>query len=75
MTEVPVMLDFASSDRAGRRNALPDILGSPAGVNPVDLSVKLAELTLTDGPGGTQSPDSEELSSTSRDSTEGRQAS
>ncbi|KAA8586055.1 hypothetical protein FQN60_007624 [Etheostoma spectabile] len=30
MTEVEPVLDFASSGRSGRRNALPDILGSPA---------------------------------------------
>uniref|UniRef100_A0A3P8YJ15 Uncharacterized protein n=1 Tax=Esox lucius TaxID=8010 RepID=A0A3P8YJ15_ESOLU len=46
MTEVPV-LDFASSERSGRRNALPDILGSPVG-DPADLSLKLAELNLTE---------------------------
>lgn len=46
MTEVPV-LDFSLSDRSGRRNALPDILGSPVGVNPTDMSLKLAELSLT----------------------------
>uniref|UniRef100_A0A8C9X2X7 Uncharacterized protein n=1 Tax=Sander lucioperca TaxID=283035 RepID=A0A8C9X2X7_SANLU len=44
MTEVEPVLDFASSGRSGRRNALPDILGSPAGVNPGDLPLKLAEL-------------------------------
>ncbi|XP_076865844.1 cAMP-dependent protein kinase inhibitor alpha-like [Brachyhypopomus gauderio] len=60
MTEVEPVLDFASSGRSGRRNALPDILGSPAGVNPSDLPLKLAELSLTDGPGGAQSPTSEE---------------
>ncbi|KAK1785450.1 hypothetical protein P4O66_018822, partial [Electrophorus voltai] len=47
MTEVEPVLDFASSGRSGRRNALPDILGSPAGVNPSDLPLKLAELSLT----------------------------
>lgn len=47
MTEVEPALDFASSGRSGRRNALPDILGSPAGVNPSDLPLKLAELSLT----------------------------
>lgn len=46
MTEVEPVLDFASSGRSGRRNALPDILGSPAGVNPDDLPLKLAELSL-----------------------------
>ncbi|KAJ8267688.1 hypothetical protein COCON_G00128600 [Conger conger] len=58
MTEVvePV-LDFASSERSGRRNALPDVLGSPAGVSPSDLPLKL------DGPAGVQSPTAEELPS------------
>uniref|UniRef100_A0A3P8SG51 Uncharacterized protein n=1 Tax=Amphiprion percula TaxID=161767 RepID=A0A3P8SG51_AMPPE len=60
MTEVEPVLDFASSGRSGRRNALPDILGSPAGVNPGDLPLKLAELSLKDGPGGAQSPMGEE---------------
>lgn len=46
MTEVEPVLDFASSGRSGRRNALPDILGSPAGINPGDLSLKLAELSV-----------------------------
>ena len=50
MTEVEPVLDFASSGRSGRRNALPDILGSPAGVNPTDLPLKLAELALTGEP-------------------------
>ncbi|KTF73792.1 hypothetical protein cypCar_00034976 [Cyprinus carpio] len=60
MTEVEGALDFVSSGRSGRRNALPDILGSPAGVSPSDLPLKLAELSLTDGPGGAQSPSSQE---------------
>ncbi|KAF7242345.1 cAMP-dependent protein kinase inhibitor beta [Varanus komodoensis] len=46
MTEVEPVLDFASSGRTGRRNALPDILGSPAGVSPTDLPLKLAEMSL-----------------------------
>lgn len=46
MTEVEPVLDFASSGRSGRRNALPDILGSPAGINPDDLPLKLAELSV-----------------------------
>uniref|UniRef100_A0A8C2I0C2 cAMP-dependent protein kinase inhibitor beta n=1 Tax=Cyprinus carpio TaxID=7962 RepID=A0A8C2I0C2_CYPCA len=50
MTEVEPALDFASSGRSGRRNALPDILGSPAGVSPSDLPLKLAELSLTGQP-------------------------
>ncbi|KAF4080486.1 hypothetical protein AMELA_G00171870 [Ameiurus melas] len=49
MTEVQPVLDFASSGRSGRRNALPDILGSPAGVSPSDLPLKLTELSLTVG--------------------------
>eukprot|EP00063_Salmo_salar_P058467 XP_014033302.1 PREDICTED: cAMP-dependent protein kinase inhibitor beta-like isoform X2 [Salmo salar] len=61
MTEVvEPKLDFASSGRSGRRNALPDILGSPAGVNPTDLPLKLAELNLTDVQGEAQSPTTEE---------------
>ncbi|XP_029110152.1 cAMP-dependent protein kinase inhibitor beta-like isoform X3 [Scleropages formosus] len=60
MTEVEPVLDFASSGRSGRRNALPDILGSPAGVSPSDLPLKLAELSLTDGPDVAQSPTTEE---------------
>ncbi|TRY92010.1 hypothetical protein DNTS_034904 [Danionella cerebrum] len=53
MTEVEPVLDFASSGRSGRRNALPDILGSPVGVPP-DLPLKLAELSLAEprGEGG-----------------------
>ncbi|NXS29611.1 IPKA inhibitor, partial [Pomatostomus ruficeps] len=52
MTEVEPVLDFASSGRTGRRNALPDILGSPAGVSPADLPLKLAEMSLSAGEGG-----------------------
>ncbi|XP_010146215.1 PREDICTED: cAMP-dependent protein kinase inhibitor alpha-like [Eurypyga helias] len=48
MTEVEPVLDFASSGRTGRRNALPDILGSPAGVSPPDPH-KLAEMSLNAG--------------------------
>ncbi|KAK1153177.1 cAMP-dependent protein kinase inhibitor beta-like, partial [Acipenser oxyrinchus oxyrinchus] len=56
MTELEPVLDFASSGRSGRRNALPDVLGSPAGVTPSDLPLKLAELTLAEGTEGDQSP-------------------
>ncbi|XP_072276897.1 cAMP-dependent protein kinase inhibitor beta-like [Pyxicephalus adspersus] len=60
MTEVEPVLDFASSARTGRRNALPDILGSPAGVTPSDLPLKLAEMSLnTDRGPDLQSPSSE----------------
>uniref|UniRef100_A0A8C0Z8W0 Uncharacterized protein n=1 Tax=Cyanistes caeruleus TaxID=156563 RepID=A0A8C0Z8W0_CYACU len=39
MTDVePVVTDFAASGRAGRRNALPDILGSPAGAGTSELN-------------------------------------
>ncbi|XP_067402775.1 cAMP-dependent protein kinase inhibitor beta [Emydura macquarii macquarii] len=52
MTDVePVITDFAASGRAGRRNALPDILGSPAGAaagaGTSDLPHKLAELSVS----------------------------
>uniref|UniRef100_A0A8D2NMN9 cAMP-dependent protein kinase inhibitor beta n=2 Tax=Telluraves TaxID=3073808 RepID=A0A8D2NMN9_ZOSLA len=50
MTDVePVVTDFAASGRAGRRNALPDILGSPAGAGTSDLPHKLAELSVAEG--------------------------
>ncbi|KFM14102.1 cAMP-dependent protein kinase inhibitor beta, partial [Pygoscelis adeliae] len=52
MTDVePVVTDFAASGRAGRRNALPDILGSPAGAGTSDLTHKLAELSVSEGNG------------------------
>ncbi|XP_063297334.1 cAMP-dependent protein kinase inhibitor beta [Pelobates fuscus] len=52
MTDVePGVTDFASSGRAGRRNALPDILGSPAGGETADLPQKLAELSLSQDEG------------------------
>ncbi|XP_059411350.1 cAMP-dependent protein kinase inhibitor beta-like [Carassius carassius] len=74
MTEVEPALDFASSGRSGRRNALPDILGSPAGVSPSDLPLKLAELSLTDCPGAAQSPISQEAPPPP-ESSEGKQGS
>lgn len=52
MTDVePVVTDFAASGRAGRRNALPDILGSSAGAGTSDLPHKLAELSVSEGNG------------------------
>lgn len=52
MTDVePVVTDFAASGRSGRRNALPDILGSPAGAGTSDLPHKLAELSVSEGNG------------------------
>ncbi|XP_071385450.1 cAMP-dependent protein kinase inhibitor beta [Centroberyx affinis] len=54
MTDVePVVTDFASTGRTGRRNAMPDILGSNAGAGAGDVSGKLAELSVADdGEGG-----------------------
>lgn len=51
MTDVePVVTDFAASGRAGRRNALPDILGSSAaGAGTSELPLKLAELSMSEG--------------------------
>ncbi|KAG2468289.1 cAMP-dependent protein kinase inhibitor beta isoform X2 [Erpetoichthys calabaricus] len=70
MTDVePVVTDFAASGRTGRRNALPDILGSPAGVGTSELPHKLAELSVSGGEGAqggeassdtAQNPQSEE---------------
>ncbi|MEE6475570.1 hypothetical protein FKM82_010801 [Ascaphus truei] len=52
MTDVePGETDFAASERAGRRNALPDILGSPAGAESSELSQKLAELSVSQDEG------------------------
>ncbi|KAL4649113.1 cAMP-dependent protein kinase inhibitor beta [Arapaima gigas] len=49
MTDVePVVTDFAATGRTGRRNALPDILGSSTGVGAADLPQKLAELAVSD---------------------------
>ncbi|XP_051732198.1 cAMP-dependent protein kinase inhibitor beta [Ctenopharyngodon idella] len=49
MTDVePVVTDFAATGRTGRRNALPDILGSTAGPGAADLPDKLAELSVGD---------------------------
>uniref|UniRef100_A0A8D0C4S5 cAMP-dependent protein kinase inhibitor beta n=1 Tax=Salvator merianae TaxID=96440 RepID=A0A8D0C4S5_SALMN len=53
MTDVePVVTDFAASGRAGRRNALPDILGSSAGAaGTSELPHKLAELSMSEDEG------------------------
>ncbi|XP_064269122.1 cAMP-dependent protein kinase inhibitor beta [Passer domesticus] len=52
MTDVePVVTDFVSSGRSGRRNALPDILGSPAGAGTSELPHKLAELSVSEDAG------------------------
>lgn len=49
MTDVePVVTDFAATGRTGRRNAMPDILGSNAGPGAADLPNKLAELSVGD---------------------------
>lgn len=45
MTDVEtVVTDFAATGRTGRRNAMPDILGSNAGPEAADLPNKLADL-------------------------------
>ena len=48
MTDVePVVTDFASTARTGRRNAIPDLLGAAAGPSgSAEMSNKLAELTV-----------------------------
>lgn len=47
MTDVEtVVTDFAATGRTGRRNAMPDILGSNAGAEAADLSNKLADLAV-----------------------------
>ncbi|XP_046891816.1 cAMP-dependent protein kinase inhibitor beta [Hypomesus transpacificus] len=58
MTDVePVVTDFASTSRTGRRNALPDILGSNAAAATADLPDKLAELSVADdAEGGGEGP-------------------
>uniref|UniRef100_A0A3B3R9R3 cAMP-dependent protein kinase inhibitor beta n=1 Tax=Paramormyrops kingsleyae TaxID=1676925 RepID=A0A3B3R9R3_9TELE len=51
MTDVePVVTDFAATGRTGRRNALPDILGSASGAGSSDLPEKLAELSVSGKP-------------------------
>lgn len=51
MTDVePVVNNFASSARAGRRNAVPDIQGSTAaGGTSEELPVKLEALSVKEG--------------------------
>ena len=48
MTDVePIVTDFASTARTGRRNAIPDLLGAAAGpTGSAELSNKLAELSV-----------------------------
>ncbi|CAL8316075.1 unnamed protein product [Lota lota] len=54
MTDVePVVTDFASTGRTGRRNAIPDLLGSSAGpAGSAELSNKLAELSVVEDADG-----------------------
>lgn len=48
MTDVePVVTDFAATGRTGRRNAMPDILGSNAGAGASEIQEKLAELSVS----------------------------
>ncbi|KAM4771765.1 cAMP-dependent protein kinase inhibitor beta [Rhinophrynus dorsalis] len=73
MTDVePGVTDFAASGRSGRRNALPDILGSPAGAETSDLPQKLAELSLSqdEGAGGGGASSSESPAETQEEKSE-----
>ncbi|XP_018597954.1 cAMP-dependent protein kinase inhibitor beta [Scleropages formosus] len=72
MTDVePVATDFASTGRTGRRNALPDILGSSAGAGASDLPQKLAELSVGDD--GDAPGEGSSLSDTPKGSPEGEE--
>ncbi|XP_056620703.1 cAMP-dependent protein kinase inhibitor beta [Triplophysa dalaica] len=69
MTDVePVVSDFAATGRTGRRNALPDILGSTAGRGDDDLPNKLAELSVGDD--GEQGGESSSSSDPPKETTE-----
>ncbi|KAI7799457.1 cAMP-dependent protein kinase inhibitor beta [Triplophysa rosa] len=69
MTDVePVVSDFAATGRTGRRNALPDILGSTAGRGADDLPNKLAELSVGDD--GEQGGESSSSSDPPKETTE-----
>lgn len=69
MTDVePVVSDFAATGRTGRRNALPDILGSTAGSGATDLPNKLAELSVGDD--GEQGGESSSSSDPPKETTE-----
>ncbi|XP_039199475.1 cAMP-dependent protein kinase inhibitor beta [Crotalus tigris] len=62
MTDVePVVTDFAASGRAGRRNALPDILGSSAGTGTSELPHKLAGLSMSEGAEGGEASSSDAI--------------
>ncbi|XP_051951972.1 cAMP-dependent protein kinase inhibitor beta-like [Xyrauchen texanus] len=72
MTDVePVVSDFAATGRTGRRNALPDILGSTAGPGASDLPDKLAEVSVTDD--GEQEGESSSSADPPKDTTEGEE--
>lgn len=50
MTDVESMVtNFATSARAGRRNALPDIQSSAATAGSSELPLKLADLSVKEG--------------------------
>nr|XP_028579128.1 cAMP-dependent protein kinase inhibitor beta [Podarcis muralis] len=71
MTDVePVVTDFAASGRAGRRNALPDILGSSAGAGTSDLPHKLAELSMSEDEGAAGGETSSSNTTTENQETE-----
>lgn len=54
--------DFYSTGRVGRRNALPDILGSHATVSTADLPDQLSALTTSDAPNKSTASTSSNLS-------------
>ncbi|CAM9705095.1 unnamed protein product [Lampetra planeri] len=50
MTDVEeAFAEFVASGRSGRRNALPDILGSPSGSTNPELPLQLSELSIKSG--------------------------
>lgn len=73
MTDVEPVV-FAATSRTGRRNALPDILGSTAGPGAADLPDKLAELSVGADDGeqdGESSSSSDPPKETTEEKTEG----
>ncbi|CAM9619131.1 cAMP-dependent protein kinase inhibitor alpha-like [Petromyzon marinus] len=61
MTDVEeAFAEFVASGRSGRRNALPDILGSPSGSTNPELPLQLSELSIKSDEGSeAQSPSAE----------------
>ncbi|XP_053469762.1 cAMP-dependent protein kinase inhibitor beta [Ictalurus punctatus] len=77
MTDVEtVVTDFAATGRTGRRNAVPDILGSNTGPEAADLPNKLADLAVGDdaehgGEGSSSSSDAAKDPAEGKDQAEG----